>query len=235
MRIFKCIVYIILLLFCSKIQGQTADTSKPIPKTREQTDHQLAFSFDVSQPIINAAISYRQGYEFAIDYYLKKELYASLEGGFGSATVGYDNLKYTSNNSFVRGGVSRCILTRLSASDWDAAFIGARLGVGFINRSKATFHVDDTLWGRTLDATSAAQSFTGYWFELTAGMRVELVKHFFVGYIVRGKFLLNTSAFQELAPIYVAGYGRGDKNAVFDFNFYVTYALRWKRKNIPLK
>jgi len=211
--------------------GQATDTSKPVPVIKEKYGHQLALSIDASQPIINACVNYRTGYEFAADYYLHKELYLVAEGGFGNATVNYDNLQYNTNNSFARIGINRCILTRMTPTDWDAVFIGARVGAAFINRSTASFHLVDSLWGNTATGTTPAQSFTGYWFELTGGMRVELVKHFFLGYAVRGKFLLNNSAFQELAPIYVAGYGRGDKNVIFDFNFYVTYALRWKKKN----
>ncbi len=239
MRIFKCIFYIFPLLISCFALGQTADTSKPVVPAKEKTNHQLTFSIDATQPIINAFIGYRQGYEFAADYYLHKELYGVVEGGLGNASVNYTgpvNLKYNSNNSFVRGGINRCILTRQSVDDWDAVFIGARLGVGFINRTKASYKVVDSIWGNTAEGTTPAQNFTGYWFELTGGMRMELVKHFFIGYLVRGKFLLNTSAFQDLAPVYVAGYGRGDKNAVFDFNFYLTYAIRWKRHNLgPVK
>jgi hypothetical protein len=66
--------------------------------------------------------------------------------------------------------------------------------------------------------------------EVTGGMRVELVKGLMAGWNVRGKFLLNTADFRDLAPLYVAGYGRGEKNAVFDFNLYLGYAIRWRKK-----
>lgn len=230
MRIFKCILCIIFALASYRTMGQAVDTTKPAPKTKEKTDHQLTFSFDAAQPVINMAEGYRTGYEFAADYYTSKELYLVAEGGFGNATVAYDNLSYKSNNSFVRFGINRCILTRQSPTDWDAVFIGARLGLAFINRSEAKYYVADSLWGNTPQGTTPGQSFTGYWFEVNGGMRMELVKHFFIGYMLRGKFLMNTKAFQELAPIYVAGYGRGDKGAVFDFNFYLAYTFRWKRK-----
>jgi len=56
---------------------------------------------------------------------------------------------------------------------------------------------------------------------------VEIFKGLFAGWTIRGKFRLNQAPFRELPPAYIAGYGKGDKNAIFDFGFYINYAIRW--------
>jgi hypothetical protein len=61
-------------------------------------------------------------------------------------------------------------------------------------------------------------------------MRVELAKGLLAGWNLRGKFLMNGRSFKDLAPLNIAGYGKGDKNANFDFNLYLAYAIRWNRK-----
>jgi hypothetical protein len=43
---------------------------------------------------------------------------------------------------------------------------------------------------------------------------------------------MNGSSFKDLAPLYIAGYGRGDKNSIFDFNMYLSYAIRWDRQGV---
>src|SRR3569833_398226 len=82
------------LLAQSNADTTTADTTETEVKLPEATSHQLTFSFDATQPFINSASSVREGYEFAIDYYLHKELYLVLEGGWGSAHVNYTDLAY---------------------------------------------------------------------------------------------------------------------------------------------
>jgi hypothetical protein len=69
--------------------------------------------------------------------------------------------------------------------------------------------------------------------ELTGGMRVELVKGLMAGWNLRGKFMMNGKSFKDLSPLNIAGYGKGDKNAAFDFNVYMSYAIRWKKKTPP--
>jgi hypothetical protein len=44
--------------------------------------------------------------------------------------------------------------------------------------------------------------------------------------------MMNGKSFSNLSPLYIEGYGEGDKNAVFDFNVYATYSFRWQRKVI---
>ncbi len=192
------------------------------PKTR-----QLRLGVDISKPIAAALQKDRMGIELMVDYYLRKELYLVAEGGGGNVRYHYPDLSYDASNTFFRFGIDKSMLARMDPGDWDMVFIGARYGMALVQMSSASYITKDPFWGET-SGTLPARRFTGHWFEVTGGMRVEMVKGFFIGWNVRGRFLLNRSAFRELAPLYVAGYGRGDKNGIFDFNFYLSYALRKK-------
>jgi len=190
--------------------------------------HQVCVSFDVFQALLNYNSTYREGYELAVDYYYKKDLYLVAEGGWGHSHLNNSRLSYASNNSFYRVGFNKSLLNRSSPKDWDMAFIGLRLAAAPIQRGQVTYTIIDNYWGTT-NGTINATNFVGVWAELTGGFRVELFKGLFLGYSIRGKFLLNQKPFLTLAPIYVAGYGKSEKNAVFDFNAYITYAIRWKK------
>ncbi len=222
-------LFFLLLFSFADASAQTAvDTSaaKKPKKEPEHYGHQLRIGFDISKPIVNALQDTRTSYEAEVDYYLRKEVYAVAEGGFGSAKYDYSDLSYKSTNSFFRLGVDRTLITRLGASDWDAAFVGVRYGVGFINRGEAAYTIVDSVWGNA-SGTTPAKTFTAHWAEVTGGVRVELLKNFFAGWNVTGRFLLNGRSFNELSPVFIGGYGRGDKTTVFDFNFYFCYAFRW--------
>ena len=226
-RISGFIFSVLLLVGCSL--SATAQDTSARPKTRKEilaAGHQVRISIDLAKPVVNLFNSTRQNYEMGIDYYFKKEIYFVAEGGFGNANVDYTDLKYKTNSSFIRVGVDKCMLQRLFPGDWDMAFIGVRYGLGSIKRGDATYAIDNPLWGPTT-GTIGSRNFTAHWAEVTGGIRVELFKGIIVGWNVRGKFMLNPKTFEDLSPSYISGYGKGDKSTAFDFNFYLTYAIRW--------
>lgn len=224
-KIFRYSFSLLLILSSVAVFAQDSNKVNSISAIKP-AEHQIRIGIDLSKIVMNQLVDNRYSYEFLADYSLPKEVYAVLEGGFGGSNIDYPDLKYTSQNFFIKLGVDRSMLQRQFPSDWDFLFVGARYGIAFINRSEAHYTTDDNVWGST-SGSIEGRSITGHWAELTAGLRVELIKGLFAGYNVRGKFLLNHGPFRELPPAYISGYGKGEKNTVFDFNFYVQYALRW--------
>ena len=217
--------------------AQAADTVAvdttvgPKVKKKDSSGHQLVLGFDMVHPVLNSLVSDRFGYELELDYYMRNELYLVGEGGWGGSAVAYTDLQYKTTNEFLRFGFNRSLLTRDRPTDWDMMFIGFRAGVADVNRGSATFTVLDSVWG-SRPGTQKGATFQAYWAELTGGMRVEFVKGLFAGWNARGKILFNGKSFNNLSPLYIAGYGKGDKNVAFDFNLYVSYGIRWKRRSV---
>lgn len=219
----------LLILVCAAIPSYAEKDSTKQKLPEPAASHQLRFSFDISRPILNLAKPDQYSYEFMVDYYWRRELYAVLEGGWGGSDYNYPDLSYTSSNPFLRIGIEKTLVKRLAGNDWDQVFLGARYGFGPVTRSEATYVTTDSVWGST-SGTIAAENTTAHWAEILAGVRVELLPRLMTGWNARVRFLLNDRAFEELSPAFIAGYGRGDKTVVFDLNFYVCYALRWKRE-----
>lgn len=201
-------------------------------KKKDSAGHQLCLGVDIFHPATNLYYNDRKAYEFEADYYLRNEYYGTLETGWGASNVHYTDLKYTTSNNFLRLGFNKTILQRDNPRDWDMMLFGLRMGLADISRSGATYMVTDSVWGNTKDSSVARKPpFIAVWLELTAGMRVEVVRGLFAGWNVRGKFMMNGKSFNDLSPLYIAGYGKGDKNSAFDFNLYISYAIRWKRND----
>lgn len=197
--------------------------------------HQLRLGFDISRILFNQLQKDKEeriSYELELDFYWRKDLYIVAEGGWGNASLNYPDLAYESSNVFFRTGINKSLLPRLKQDDWDVAFIGLRYGVGLINRSDANYMITDSTWG-TVSGNVPGANLIAHWIELTGGVRVEVAKHLFLGWNMRGKFMLNAKQFTELPPYNIAGYGKGEKNTVFDFNVFLSYAIRWDRKHIP--
>ncbi|MBS1615920.1 MAG: hypothetical protein JST06_07380 [Bacteroidetes bacterium] len=199
----------------------------------QEEGHQLRLGFDILRPIINLAQNTRQSYEATLDYYWRKELYFVAEGGLGSSRYEYPDLSYTGNNTFLRLGIDKSILSRLGPGDWDGAFFGLRYGMAFMHRDEAHYTIVDSVWGNS-SGTVPSKTFNAQWAELTGGVRVELWKGICAGWNVRARFLLNGRSFRDLSPDFIAGYGRGDKSTVFDFNLYLLYSIRWGSHPIAL-
>lgn len=225
----KYITNILFLLLSLPAFAQDEDSTEA-PKINVDSFHQFRVGIDISKPIINAFIKDRQAYEFEVDYYHKKETYFVAEAGWGSADVtdSAQQLVYNTSNIFFKAGINKAMLSRISNKDWDMAFIGLRYGIGLIQRSAATYTTYDNFWGSTTGIVPA-KSYAAHWFEITGGVKVELWDGIFTGWNVRARFLLNRKSFSELPPSYIAGYGRGDKGSIFDFNFYVNHAIRWRK------
>lgn len=177
-------------------QNDTVVVEKKEPRIRA-SQHQLRLGLNVSSPVVSQFVKNRTMYEATLDYCLKNDAYIVLEGGFGSSDIDYADLKYASSNYFVRVGIDKSMLQRLFVNDWDMVFVGLRYGISSIKRKEATFTTNDNFWGVSTGVIPA-KNLTAHWAELTAGMRVELLKHFFAGYTIRARFLMNQRTFSEL-------------------------------------
>ena len=225
-------ILLLLLSYAAFAQEEEVVEEEPADRpTVVDSMHQLRIGFDVSKLLSNSLQDKRTAYEIELDYYHKKDLYLVLEGGWGNGKVNYPDLKYSNSNVFAKLGINKSLFPRMTQKDWDMAFIGVRYGMGFVQRSSGQYSITDSLFG-TVSGTVPSASFNAQWVELTGGVRVEIIKQVFVGWSIRGKFLLNAKKFTELPPYYIAGYGRGEKKSIFDFNVYIDYALRWNRKKI---
>jgi len=204
-----------------------ADTTKKTVKPPYV--HQFRVGIDVARIVYNFMYSDRKAYELQFDYALRKGNYLVAEAGWGKNNVDFETLKYSNSGEYLRLGIDKNVLTILNDHDFDIFFIGLRYGMAIGKVSEATFLVP-SYYGPSIEGTTPGSNYFIHWGEITAGLRVELLKDLFVGWNIRLKFLLNSGEFSELAPSYVPGYGKGDKTTNFDGNFYISYALRWGGK-----
>lgn len=211
----------------AKINSDTTTHSDTaINKEKKPYVHQIRFGFDISRIAFNQMYPSKQAYEFQVDYTLRNNLYIAAETGLGSGKVNYEKLDYTTNAYFIRLGIDKSFLDKISATDFDMGFLGVRYGMGIGRMQEADYTIISP-FGTIIKGSVPSQNFVVHWAEVVGGIKVELWKGVFAGWTARGKFLLNSGVFKELSPNFIAGYGKGDKNSVFDFNFYISYSIKW--------
>jgi len=206
----------------ARAQGQRISS----PTGLDTVQRQVRLLVDVSKPIINALVPSRTSYEASLDWSVGRELYLVAEGGWGRASFDYPDLSYTSRSTFAKVGLDKSLLVRLDEKDWDGAQFGFHYGIAPVRISDARYTTSDTVWGGGAGVVPG-RSGLYHWGEIAGGVRLQLVPQIFAGWNIRARFLLNQNSFPELRPSFVAGYGQGDRNTVFDFNVYVGYALRY--------
>lgn len=203
-----------------KATSDTKDTSVTI--------HQLRIGFDIGRILFNNLFPSRQGYEIQVDYNWKKNLYWAAEAGWGKGKIDYPFLQYQTKGSFIRLGIEQSLFGNISPKDFDNAFIGVRYGMGFGSMGDAQFTVPSPFGGQS-EGSAPGQNYFVHWGEIVAGVKVGIWKNLYAGWSIRGKFLFNPKTFKTIAPNYIPGFGKGDKNTVFDFNFYLSYGIQWHR------
>jgi hypothetical protein len=212
----------------STTQKDTTQLPKaPVPK--EATFTYLRLGIDISKFIASALEPSYSLFEMQADIHYKRDMFMVLEGGLGRSSVDNDYLQFTSTNGFVRLGIDKTFFTPEYKNDYDNAFLGVRYGASLIQRADATYQIADPVWGNSNGIIRAENNFV-HWLELTAGFRLQVKKNIFAGWNVRGKTLINPKAIESLPPSYIAGYGRGDKNTAFGYNFYILYGIHTKRQ-----
>lgn len=231
MRILLAICKLSLCVVCNSAIAQSKPEEKSI-KLHSDTSYKkftyYRFGIDLSKVIRSQLARDYKTYEFQSDANFTKETALALEFGGGSSEVNNQFLNYKSRNTFVRFGIDKYFFGKEFKGDMDNAFVGVRYALSNVNRDEASATILDPLWGNT-QTTVAGTRFFAHWIELTGGLRIELIKNVFAGWNVRAKTFLNPKKFELLPPSYLSGYGIGDKNTAFDYNFYILYGIGKRR------
>jgi hypothetical protein len=221
---------IILSCFNTNIFAQALDDEDTtIVKPKSSLNNLPKFTYyriglDISKIVSSLVQKKYHVAESQLDVFYKNNLFFAAEFGVGNSFVENDYLKYKSQNAFIRLGVDKTFFRKDFNADFDNAFVGLRYGLGYVKRGDASYEIEDAIWGNSAGTIERA-SFIAHWIELTGGFRMELMKDIFIGWNIRMKALFNPKKFEELPPSYLAGYGKGDKNSAFGYNFYLLYGF----------
>ncbi|HPI54136.1 MAG TPA: DUF6048 family protein, partial [Chitinophagaceae bacterium] len=112
-------------------------------KVKEPIFTYFKVGVDVANAFSSPFSSSRSNYEFQLEAYYKKSISWIIEGGLGSSSVKGDKLTYTSRNQFVRLGLDQTFFNKEFRGDFDNAFVGVRYGYSRVQRSAATYFIDD--------------------------------------------------------------------------------------------
>ncbi len=159
-----------------------------------------------------------------------------------SIDIAENPFQYSSRGSFFRIGPDVNLLTNQAKTsfraDEDIIFFGLRFARAQLSHDLTFVTRDDitdtngnnnAFWPQQqLMAQNNSQA--AIWFEMTAGMKVQLYRNIFLGYNLRFKFARNfLGGDPSLVPYEIPGYGFGSQDEQFRFDYYLFYRIPIKR------
>ena len=139
---------------------------------------------------------------------------------------------YKSKGSFFRAGIDVNLLKDRELGTYDAQddvlLFGLRFGRAQTD-DRLRFQTVDPVW-ETITATQESNGLVTTWVEMTAGLKVEVLKNIFLGYNLRFKFARNFAGASTLLPYYIPGFGRTTREERFGFDYSVFYRIPLRRK-----
>ncbi|MBS4013740.1 MAG: hypothetical protein KGZ97_08270 [Bacteroidetes bacterium] len=165
--------------------------------------------------------------EFSADAEIKPNWFIAAEAGYLDIDIIRNNFDYNANGLFLRLGADYNVLTKKPSESNDVVLISMRYGYSGLSHSASRVNIIDPYWG---DYTTAIDSeiVNSHWLELGFSLKTELFKGLFLGWAIRGRYLIYRSQDPLLEPYNIPGFGNLRKN---NTGFSLHYGLFYR---IPL-
>jgi hypothetical protein len=226
----KISAYIFSMLLCLSLGAQIKNsTAEP-----DTIDFPLKIrtGIDVAGPAIwlgNRDILSVEGY-FSRDFNEKRALF--IGGGYADFKYSQYNYEYLSKGVFAKAGIDFNILKPQVSTGKYWGGIGLRYGLSSFTHETPLI-TQENYWG-TLESALAPQRRRAHFIELSPGFRAEMRGNLSIGWSLSLRKLIYAGD-RELRPVYIPGYGQGDKKMSFGFSYFLSLNFKWKQIKVFIK
>jgi hypothetical protein len=238
-RTFLYSLSILISLSAINTQAQVKDTIAPKRDTTHKTagtplpvkitdstytvSGGLRIGLDISRFALHFFQPYRTDITVQADMQLNKNLYGAIEAGYNRTSHSDSLYTYKGNGQYVTIGVDYDFLKKREKDEKSMVYGGIRYGFAHNSYEVPAYLIQNDYWETNIEGSYPKTSMTAHWVELVLGLRVEVLKNFFLGWGVREKIMISNSASKEFPPIVIPGFGSGTKKSQFDVTYSVSY------------
>lgn len=169
----------------------------------------------------------QQGFEITLDIEFRDGWFITTEEGSLSYNLEKVDYDYRMDGYYARIGIDHNILTRLPQEN-EIVFWGLRIATGKFTHSADRVTIRNGYWG-DYQTSGKTEGIHPFWFEFTGGIRAELVRNLFIGWNIRGRFMLKLPE-DTMKPYIIPGYGNTIRNISMGFNYTISYRIPYKLK-----
>ncbi len=190
----------------------------------------LSVHADIGSPIISLLGGYARSYEMQLDVNLYRRLYPIFEVGYATAKKeAISGIVYDTKAPFFRVGLNFGLLKPFKDNGSERSvksypFVGLRYAFAPVTYNLLDVEINDEYWGTTIIEDFDHNLEYAGWMEIVGGVRVDLFKGLTMGWSIRLKTFLHTSAPDKSYIWYVPGYGKSSGMGVM-FNYTIGYTF----------
>jgi hypothetical protein len=160
-------------------------------------------------------------YEVSADVNLRNRFFPVIELGYGKTDYTKNSITYKSAAPYIRVGLNYKMKYRSKTENH--LFLGFRYGFSHFKYSVTSNGITDGIWNTTVPLNASDINATGQWYELLAGIRVQLFHNLMAGWTLRYKTRISVTKNDAADAWYIPGFGENKQS-----NFGVTYSLFYK-------
>jgi len=220
MKKISVFIFSTLCLFAVSLQlaGQEADTSKVYGLRLGVDIARVAYFFNDPSEL---------GLEFSADFEVYPNFYACFEGGYNQTEIQNDYYTYGLSGKYFRIGVDHNFLKTDVKPDYNSIYGGLRYGYSQFDHSFTNADIPSAVYGES--SFSGEYLLNAHWIGLTGGIKVQVLKNFYLGWSIQYNFLLSKYDGQP-DPILIPGYGHVDENKSFTVHYSLFYTIPFFKK-----
>lgn len=233
----RILVFISSFLLCLIVSTTIAQKKKQIivPPDSTKLLNGFAIHIDVA-PLVTSSLINNSTYstEGGIQMDLRHRIFPTFEMGMAGANkLTPDNVGYKTNGVFERIGVDFNLQKKKKdTKPTNNLFLaGIRIGMSNFKYNVTNLNITDAYWGGTEPVNYLNQPASKIWYEIVAGVQVEVFRNFYMGWTVRDKNLISTDVPGEVAPWYIPGFGLNNGTS-WEFNYTVGYHFFSQKKSL---
>lgn len=212
-----------------QIQVSVNDSSATdvVPKKPFDWWKGLRVEVDIASPVMNLIEHGEQyQYEAAVQFVILNKYYPLLEIGIGGADkISASGIGYSTDALYYRLGTDFNILKQRegAAASNHLFLVGARLGFTSFYYDLTNLYYENPYWGTSFSRDIQHITAASLWYELSAGLRVEIAPRLYIGWTVSSRNLLTRDTLGGFKPLYIPGYGTNSTGNKWGFSYRIGY------------
>lgn len=216
-------IFSVLLLLLTVTASAQQAKKDSVKKVSMYVPAGLRVGLDLSRVAVHFFQPYRTDVTVNLDARFRDRLYFASDISYNRSSHKDDNYTYRSSGVGITLGANYNFLKRQVPKEDFMIYGGARYGLAFYNYEIPSYHVSSNYWGNYTGSVPKTSQLA-HWFELTVGIKVEVLKNFYLGWSLHERILLSRNVSkQDFPPLVIPGYGKGYKNTAFDMQYSVSY------------
>lgn len=168
---------------------------------------------------------YRTDVEVQSDLRVDSNWYAAASAGWNRTRLNNPGIfRYNASGYFLRVGADYNLLKRTYPQEANIIYGGLRYGIARMRREIPAYWIADPYWGNA-SGSFPSKTLLPMWGELILGLKVEVLDNFFMGWSLHTRVLITGHVDKDVRPYLIPGFGKATGNAVFDFNYTLSYRI----------